>query len=165
MAKRLYISPVVPFKCLWAASYQFNSAFPLAHRPIMWLVHPVIVEHNRKSCVLFICHFNSFWTITLPIISLPFLLHASSLCQSPSTRSTKWQRVVSQMYSIGMEMAASTQSAVLRCTMEITWNLSTWWHQMLKKPEPGWPASAIWWPGSVMKTRWPSGSALMTNIL
>lgn len=47
---------------------------------IMWLVHPVIVEHNRKSCVIFICHFNSFWTVIQPITSLLFVLplHASS---------------------------------------------------------------------------------------
>lgn len=132
---------------------------------IMWLVHPVIVEHSRKSCVLYICHFNSFWTIALPITSLRFLFHASSLYQSPSTRSTKWQRAVSQTSSIGMETATSTRPAVSRCTMEITWNLWTWWHQMPKKPEPGWLASATWWLGSVMKTRWPSGSARMTNIL
>lgn len=130
---------------------------------IVWFVHPVIVEHNRKSCVLFICHINSFWT--LPITGLLCLLHASALCQSPSTRSTKWQRAVSQTSSIGMETAASTRPVVSRCTMEITWNLWTWWHQMPKKPEPGWPASATWWLGSVMKTRWPSGSARMTNIL
>lgn len=100
---------------------------------------------HKQHCPLF--HFS-----TSPFLQLPLI------------PCTKWRREANLTSSIGMPTAASTRPAVSRCTMGTTWSPWTWWHLTQRRPEPGSPAFATWWPASAMKTRWPNGSAHMTNI-